>query len=558
MKRRSFVQGAAAAAVLSLTPSFGLNRMFATGHETPMALRFPPLFDGSEIIVGLGQSTIWSDVSTETYRFGGYPAVTIRKNTGDMHSLVARNALTTPLAIHWHGFDVPSIMDGHPMDAIVPGEKKEYAFEVKNRAGTYFYHSHSHERVGKEVNRGLLGLFIVSDSEEQALGLPSGNRDIPLLVQDVRVEGRDKILYSPSPIDLAEGWLGNTILVNGTPNAFHVVEPAWHRVRLVNGSNARIYDFKLSDGGDFVVIGGDGGLIAAPQTVSSVMLGASERVDVLIDFSRYASGASVTLQTGAFTVPLGHMGSSRYPQGVPYNILRFDISGTPDTSFVVPSTLSTIPPLPDLAGIPVRRFELFMTMTNGMKHTINDLVFDMMRTDFEVRAGSTEIWEIVNEEDDMLHPFHIHGRPFRIISRSSGNLAPHELGYKDSILIQPGETVRLLMDISNYQGMFLMHCHNLEHEDEGMMLNFKIKMPTSVQEDTDRDFKIVYDAGNDVIRITSPNHVGKRLVVTNVAGSHVLTAAINAPEVLVDASGLASGRYILSVDAVSRTFLVVR
>ncbi|MBC8125084.1 MAG: multicopper oxidase domain-containing protein, partial [Candidatus Kapabacteria bacterium] len=178
MKRRSFVKGVAASAVLSLTSSISAQRLWAvTDHDVPHPLRFPPNYDGSEVAVGLGLSSIWNDVSTETYRFGGYPGVTIRRNTGETHSLVANNLLTTPLAIHWHGLDVPSVMDGHPMDAIPMGQKKEYRFQLKNRAGTYFYHSHSHERVGREVNRGLIGLFIVSDAEEQALNLPSGARD---------------------------------------------------------------------------------------------------------------------------------------------------------------------------------------------------------------------------------------------------------------------------------------------------------------------------------------------------------------------------------------------
>lgn len=559
MKRRSFVQGAAATAFLSLTSSFGVTRLLAvTNHITPTRLRFPSAFNGETVAVNLGASSIWDDGLTETYRFGGYPGVTIKKNKGEMHSLMVHNLLATPLAVHWHGLDVPSIMDGHPMDAIDPDATKEYRFEVKNRAGTYFYHSHSHQRTGKEVNRGLVGLFIVSDAEEQALQLPSGSRDIPLLIQDVRVDDQHRILYGPSMVDRTEGWLGNTILVNGTPNAYHVLEPAWHRVRLVNGSNARIYDLKLSDGSAFVVIGGDGGLLERPQTVTSVKLAPSERADVLIDFARYASGSSVKLQSGAFTVPIGHMGVSQYPQGVPYDILRFDIVGTPDTSFTVPQTLSTIPPLPDVSGIPVRTIELSMTMMGGMKHTINNLVFDMYRTDFEILQGATEVWKFVNKEADMMHPIHVHGRQFRILSRSSGNLAAHETGYKDTVLIGPGETVRVLVTATDYEGMSLLHCHNLEHEDDGMMINFMVAKAMSVDAEAEQSFNMVYDGGDEVLRVTAANHIGQTLVVTNLQGAEVLSAWVSIPEIAVDVRGLPAGSYILSLGRYSRTFLLVR
>ena len=521
-------------------------------------LRFPTDYDGATIAVELTQSSIWPDATSQTYRFGGYPGVTIRRDTGDVLTVPVQNNLATPLAVHWHGLDVPSIMDGHPMDAIPPGGLKEYRFEVKNRAATYFYHSHSHERTGREVNKGLVGLFIVSDAEEKALQLPSGNRDVPLLIQDVRVDEAFSILYGPSPIDRAEGWLGNTILVNGTPNAFHVVEPAWHRVRIVNGSNARIYDFKLSDGSGFVVIGGDGGLLSAPQPVSLLRLAPSERAEVLINFSAFLPGTSVTLQSGVFTVPAGHMGTSRYPQGIPLDIIRFDILGTPDTSFQVPTTLATIPPLPDVTGLPVRTWNFDMIMHPSMKHTINGRVFEMMRTDVTIPPATTEVWEFVNKEDDMLHPIHVHGRQFRVLSRSSGPIAPHESAYKDTILLNPGETIRILVTTTEYEGMFLLHCHNLEHEDEGMMLNVLISNTSGVLDDGDESFHVAYDQDDDVVRVKTARHVGAPIVVSNLQGAEVLSATMQSSDMSIDVSGLPSGTYFLSLNDLIKSLQLMR
>jgi len=559
MKRRSFVQGIAATAALSLTSSFGVHRLWAvTSHETPMMLRFPADYDGATIAVVLAQSSIWPEATSETYRFGGYPGVTIRKDTGDIHSLMVNNMLTTPLAVHWHGLDVPSSMDGHPMDAITPGAMREYRFEVKNRAATYFYHSHSHERTGREVNKGLAGLFIVSDAEEKALQLPSGNRDFPLMIQDVRVDDQHAILYGLSPIDRAEGWLGNTILVNGTPNAFHVVEPAWHRVRIVNASNARIYDFKLSDGSGFVVIGGDGGLLSTPQTVSLLRLAPSERAEVLINFSAFLPGTSVTLQSGVFTVPAGHMGTSRYPQGIPLDIIRFDIVGTPDTSFQVPTALATIPPLPDVTGFPVRKWDFDMVMGPMMKHTINGRVFEMMRTDVTIPPNTTEVWEFVNKEEDMLHPIHVHGRQFRVLSRSSGPIAPHESSYKDTILLNPRETVRILITTTEYEGMFLLHCHNLEHEDEGMMLNVLISNTNGVLDEADESFHVAYVQEDNVVRVKTEEHVGAPLVIRNLQGAEVLSATMHSSDVSIDVGALTSGTYFLSINGYSKSFQLIR
>ncbi|MBK8427732.1 MAG: multicopper oxidase domain-containing protein [Lewinellaceae bacterium] len=195
--------------------------------------------------------------------------------------------------IHWHGLEVPAEQDGYPTDVTAPGGSFQYNFQVKNRPGTYWYHPHPDMATASQAWRGLAGFFLVTSPEEENLYLPSGEYDVPLVVQDKRLDGG--LIYNPDTDDRSIGMFGESILVNGTAGPVLEVATRTYRFRLLNGSNARIYNFALSTGAMFHLIGSDGGLLDAPVAVSSVLLAPGERADVLFDFDGHAVGSEIVL-----------------------------------------------------------------------------------------------------------------------------------------------------------------------------------------------------------------------------------------------------------------------
>jgi FtsP/CotA-like multicopper oxidase with cupredoxin domain len=370
----------------------------------------------------------------------------------------------------------PELMDGHPKDPIAPGNAYTYTFPIIQRAGTYFYHSHAHMLTAEHVYKGFAGLFIIEDDAELPLGLPRGAYDVPLVIQDRRSVYQPEFTYAPTMMDMMNGYLGDVVLVNGTPDAYFEVSRTLYRFRLLNGSNARVYKIGFADSHPFYIIGTDGGLKDEAVQATSFFLSPGERVDILVDFSSYTLNQSVVLKSLPFT---GGGGS----QGIELNLLRFDVTGTQNSGGVVPATM---PPISYYNPADIARTRLFlltMTMGGTNMHRINNLTFDMNRIDYEVPKNDLEEWRVVNGTT-LFHPMHIHGVLFQVLSRNGNtNLPPSDRGWKDTVLVNPNETVRLLVKFTDYTGIYLFHCHNLEHEDDGMMLNFRVNDPASVETD---------------------------------------------------------------------------
>lgn len=449
-----------------------------TGNQ----LRFPPVFtNGGTMTLADSAVNVWPGQSTNVIAINGSfpgPSVVIEKGTVFTANFI--NQLSEPATIHWHGIDAPELMDGHPKDSIPPGGNYTYTFPVINRGGTYFYHSHADMATARHVYKGFAGFFIVTDPAESGLGLPAGNFDVPLCIQDRRNADIPQFSYNPVMQDMMHGFLGDTPLINGTPDAFFEVSKTLYRFRLLNGSNARIYKIALSDGRPFHIIATDGGLKDQAAQVNSFFLSPGERTEILVDFSQDTIGQNVYLKSLLFTAP----GGGTYRQGTEMNLLRFDITGNSSSGGIVPATL---PPIiyHNISEVKtVRNFVLTMN-TGGMNvHLINGLTFQMDRIDWETPLNSLEEWKITNASN-MLHPMHSHSHQFQVYSRNGNtNLPPEDKGWKDTVLINPTETVRLLVRFTVYKGIFLFHCHNLEHEDDGMMLNFKIIDPIGIKEES--------------------------------------------------------------------------
>lgn len=396
---------------------------------------------------------------------------TFRINAGAFCNIKFNNNLLEASNIHWHGLHVPAIMDGHPENIIPANSTFNYSFSISQRAGLKWYHPHAHMSTGKQVYKGLAGLFIVNDAEETALNLPSGQFELPLVIQDKRL-GDTTLTYQPTMVEVMSGLMGESILVNGKASPYHEVQSQMYRLRILNGSNARIYNLAFSNNQSFTIIGNDGGLLTNPISIKSILIAPGERIDVLVDFSSFNTGEELLLINKQFT------GGGNAQGKQDFSILKFKITKKVTVPFVIPNVLSTIGLINK--GL-ITRTRVFDISNGGMNihtggHTINNKMFDLKRTDEIVQANAVEIWQFDNSQGTEPHPMHIHGIDFQILERIGGRngLIPSENGWKDTVLLMPGEVVKVIVSFGKNLGKYVLHCHNLEHEDDGMMLQYQL------------------------------------------------------------------------------------
>lgn len=458
--------------------------------------------DGLTLTASPGRVNV-GPASVEAFTLnGGVPSPTIRIRQGQRARMELVNDLSEPTILHWHGLAVPQQADGHPRLAIDPGETYSYDFPILNRAGTYWYHPHPHHLTASQTYRGLGGFLIVDDDEEETYGLPSGDYELPLLIQDKRVGSSLSLDYAMGmPHDMMHGYLGDTAFANGVADATVDVRRSRYRLRILNGCNARILDVALSTGEPLTLVGSDGGMLEAPVSMERIMLGPAERADVLVDFSARRPGERVMLRSLAFDVPgmmmgMGGggrggrggrgmpgrgmmMGMGESSQGTEMDLLEFVVQDSPsEPGPPPPSRFAPVPDRGEVTGSTPRRTFTFNTAMmmggRGPTHTINGLQFELGRVDLRVPRNTTEVWTFVNDSE-VPHPVHVHAGQFRPLSRTGGRgrLMPWEKGLKDTVLTMPGERVDVAVRFF-YEGLFLLHCHNLEHEDMDMMLNFEV------------------------------------------------------------------------------------
>ena len=399
-------------------------------------------------------------------------------NQGEAVNILLENKLTEHTNIHWHGLKVPPLMDGHPDQLANAGGSFRYQFTIQQRAGLSLYHPHPHLLTGKQVFQGLAGIFIINDAEEAALNLPGGQYELPLIIQDKRIAANG-ITYNPSMEEVMAGYMGDTVLVNGIFAPYTEVATRFYRLRLLNGSNARVYNLALSNNADLIIIGNDGGLLQQPVTVKEILMAPGERLDVLVNFAGNTIGKEIYLVTKEFS----NAGTAQGKQH--FTIMKFKVSTAHSDTFTVPANLSAITTIPAATATKTRTFEISNAMmhhgypmNNGMRmrHRINEKLYDSGRIDEMVVANTNEIWVFDNSMGDEPHPMHLHGVFFQVLQRSGGrgNLTAAENGWKDTVLVMPGETVKVIVPFETRTGKFVFHCHNLEHEDDGMMLQYQL------------------------------------------------------------------------------------
>lgn len=504
--RRRFLGAAAVTAcgtIIGLATGAGWSRLGQPGTLLRSRCPLPPTFrsplpippilrpsrvtadtDYYEITQHLAEVSILPGFITTAWTYAGsFPGPTLVSRAGRRTVVRHINRLPHPVVVHLHGGHTPHDSDGYPLDLIAPAAAmpgtaampgvttigyRDYVYPLRQPAATLWYHDHRMGFTGPGVWYGLAGFHLIHDEIEDALPLPRGHRDIPLMITDRAFTADGQLLYPLSDRALRtpgttpayrDGVLGDIILVNGAPWPVLPVDRARYRLRLLNASNARRYRLRLDPpplgGGGLVQIGSDGGLLDHPITHDDLPIAPAERFDVVVDFHRYPPGARVQL-----TNTLGSDATAR--------IMRFDIATGPaptdDTR--IPHTLAA-PHTLDPAGARTTRTFAFQSYPGGWR--INGCLYQPGTDIARPRLGDTEIWRFTT---DFHHPIHTHLGQFRILTRDDRPPRPSDHGWKDTIDLGPAETAEIAVRFTDYPGRYLLHCHNLEHEDMGMMADF--------------------------------------------------------------------------------------
>ncbi|MFC3492658.1 multicopper oxidase family protein [Glycomyces rhizosphaerae] len=419
-----------------------------------------------DLDIQAGRTEFKDGPATDTWGINGtYLGPTIRAGRGEAIAFAIRNDLDQATSVHWHGMHLPAVMDGGPHQSIAPGDIWTPQWTVDQPAATLWYHPHLHGKTADHLYRGLTGMFIVDDEEAGALHLPSsyGVDDVPMIVQDRTFNG-DHQFEASSPLGGSLGVIGDEILVNGTLGPYFDVTTRLVRLRLLNGSNARLYHFGFSDDRPFSLIATDGGLLPEAWETDRLLLSPGERAEIIVAFT---PGETVDLRS----YQSEHGGALGRFDGFAdrLDICRFRAAATLADETEIPAVMGSAP---DLDGAEAARERSFVLESDA----INDQPMDLGRIDFGVREGALEVWEVRNG-NGFVHNFHVHDVQFQVLTVDGETPPPHLRGRKDTVLLIPDRRYRLAMRFSDYTDPnlpYMYHCHVLQHEDEGMMGQFVV------------------------------------------------------------------------------------
>jgi len=449
---------------------FGLDSPITAGFIMPLAI--PPVLDPVfsddtldyyEVCMEQSQMEIIPGTLTTIWGYNGlYPGPTIKARSGRRVVVRQTNHLPESMSIHLHGGHTPPSSDGHPYDLIEPGGSKDYDYPNNQIPTTLWYHDHAVDNTGRHVYLGLAGFYLMTDDLESELGLPSGENEVPLMIQDRLFNADGSWNYPLNDQTLVTGVLGDKLLVNGVIQPYFEVGRQLMRFRMVNGSNARSYRLALSSGDPLIQIGSDGGLLSKPVRRSSINLAPAERIDVLIDFTRTRPGASVMLKNTLGTEPSLT------------DVLEFRVVREETGDNTIPSALRPVELIPESAAVRTRTFILAQEPINGrMLWSINRKLFDPAVVDFNPRLNDVEIWEFINNSYDT-HPIHIHDIEWQILDINGRRPPAGDDGWKDVFPVPALGSMRVIGKFVDLTGVYVFHCHKLEHEDHAMMAQFEV------------------------------------------------------------------------------------
>ncbi|WP_188190020.1 multicopper oxidase family protein [Nonomuraea sp. SYSU D8015] len=456
-----------------------LPRPFTVPLPVPEVTR--PVRPGRyEVTQRVARVEIVPGTTTEVWGYdGAFPGPTFELRRGEPVTVAVRNELPVPTSTHLHGGVNPPDSDGYPTDLVVPAAYgsghqghdrhrhaetrhhlvKDYHYPLDQPAAMLWYHDHRMDHTAPQVWRGLAGMALVRDAEEDALPLPRGERELPLMICDRSFDEDGSFRYPDLHAgghfgsDYMEGVEGEVILVNGAPWPVAEVTATRHRLRLLNASNARRYRLALTPGGRFTQIGSDAGLLAEPVAHDTIPIAPGERYDVVVDFSAYPVGSTVTLV-------------NTLADGPARNIMRFVVARRAADDSAVPRTLTSPERRP--SAVTTRRFDFRRT---DAAWTINGSSYRPGVPLARPRLGTSEIWRLTS---DFHHPVHVHLAHFQVVARNGRSPLASDGGWKDTVDVRPYEVVDVLVRFAGHRGRYMLHCHNLEHEDMAMMADFEV------------------------------------------------------------------------------------
>ncbi|WP_415854703.1 multicopper oxidase family protein [Sinomonas sp. G460-2] len=470
LSRRDFLRATTATAVLGPTVAATVSSC-AAPESVPAVqfgtpLRVPPLADSKleggvrvfSLVPQAGKHEFIPGKPADSMGYnGGYLGPTLRAARGERVRVDVRNQLSDATTVHFHGMRLPAADDGGPHQMIDPGGVGSPAWAISQPAATLWYHPHPHGSTEKQLSMGLTGLFIVDEPGGPELPHTYGVDDVPVIVQDRRLDSNGQLTLDSNGNSL--GTLGNSIAANGVLGAALKVTTERVRLRLLNASGGRWFNFGFADGRTFHVVASDGGLLAAPAPVTRVQLSPAERAEIVVGL---AAGEQVMLRS--FAPELGSVNPpDAFGGGKDFDVLRLDAAASLAPSPALPATLAAIPAL-EVSNAHIRSFTL-----NG--HNINNHTMDLNRVDEVVKKGATEVW-LVDNTNVYQHNFHVHGVQFQLLDVNGNPPLAHLRGWKDTIPLLPRDRSRIAIAMPDYadiQHPYMYHCHLLAHEDQGMM-----------------------------------------------------------------------------------------
>jgi spore coat protein A, manganese oxidase len=471
-------------------------------------LPIPPVLTDSNLRIPIreAEAQILPGRRTKLWTFGGsFPGPTVRRPAGQRTKVTFDHELPAAageLTVHLHGGHNRTQFDGQPGGLtkshpssfychipsgltpresgndllIAPGGRKTYVYDLvedgrPERAAFQWYHDHRLDRTAEHAWRGLAGMWIVDDAFDASLPLPSGERDLPLMIGD-RSFDRHNQLTDPfgGSQPPGDGILGATILVNGAVMPHHPVQARRYRLRILNVSQFRSYNLHLTGGVPMVQIATESGLMPKPVRRERILLGPAERVEVIVDFAA-ARGQSVELRSSARHAGRNPAGSHCYAGALMQ--FRVDSARQADRTRV-PRRLR---PLPEWAGKAKQEPDhRWVVSIGGLFKTtwlVNGRTFNPARADAFPVLGTIQTWEIVNRTA-VAHVMHLHHTDWYLLSRDGRPPPPWEDCLKETFFVYPGERILIAGRFSDYTGKFVVHCHMLDHEDHGLMSQFEV------------------------------------------------------------------------------------
>jgi len=522
----------------------------------------PDTISGISINLSIEEGTkqFFSGYNTNTIGSNGsYLGPTFIRNKGQNVTFNVHNQLIDTTKTHWHGLHVAPINDGSPHNPIMAGATWSPSFEVMDDAAMYWYHPHLHGKTMDQVLKGAAGLIIVRDEEEAALTLPRtyGVDDIPLIFQWQTFDNATKQIVLNDELD-------NTTLVNGTVNGYVNVPAQVVRLRLINASSHRFFEFGFSDNRTFNQITSDDGLLNAPVPMSRLMLGSGERAEILVDFSGQ-TGQTVFIKQFGTQLPAGYPGGPAGMMGgilgpldnTNFNLLQINVqASTASPVTTIPSTLSSNTVY---STVGASNFNVLITASPMMSMTnflMNGVKYDMNVINMTTSLNTVMTWTITNQSM-MPHPFHIHGNHFYVLSVNGSAPAPNLQGRKDVVVVPPnGGVVKLITKYNDYgdsQTPFMFHCHILSHEDNGMMGQFIVTPANAtgiIKFDKVKDKVLIYpNPVHDYLVIDLPVKMLSQLSGYRILNSQgaLIQASSSLMQNSIHVANLSPGYYQLSI-----------